>query len=107
MLFKFVSKAVEGIQNQIMGQLRSVQDEVQGPINSMVGVIVGGAWVGDDADAMSNEITTKVIPMVQDLIAAIGGINTGVTQASDLIKSTDAKAAGVVDDLISTFGSIF
>jgi hypothetical protein len=107
MLFKFVRKAVEAVQNQIMGQLRSVQDEVQGPINSLVGVIVGGAWIGDDADAMTNEITTKVVPMVQDLIAAIGGISSGVTQASDLISATDAKASGVVDDLVSTFSGIF
>lgn len=107
MLFKFMRKGIEAAQNQIMGQLRSVQDQVQSPINSFVGVIVGGAWVGDDANAMTNEITTVVLPMVTDLMAAIGGINTGIMQTMDLIESTDKKAAGVVDDLVSTFASIF
>jgi len=107
MLFKFIRKGVEAVQNQIMGQLRSVQDEVQGPITALVGVITGGAWIGDDADAMANEITTVVVPMVADLMAAIGGISTGVTRAMDLITDTDTKAAGVVDDLVGTFSSIF
>ena len=107
MLFKFIRKGIEAAQNQIMGQLRSVQDEVQGPINSLVGVITGGAWVGDDADAMANEITSVVVPMVADLLAAIGGISTGITQAMDKITDTDTKARGVVEDLVSTFSSIF
>jgi len=107
MLFKFIRKAVDGPLNQIMGQLKSVQDQVESPVKSLVGVITGGAWVGTDADAMANEITTKVVPMIADLLAAIGGMNTGITQAANLIESTDAKAHGVVEELVGVFGSIF
>jgi len=107
MLFKFIRKAVDGALNQIMGQLKSVQDQVESPISSLVSVITGGAWEGSDADAMSNEITKVVLPMVADLIAAIGGMNTGISQAADLIESTDSKAHGVVEDLVGVFGSIF
>lgn len=106
-MFKFLRKGVEAVQNQIMGQLRSVQDEVQGPINSLVGVITGGAWIGDDADAMANEITTVVVPMVADLLAAIGGISTGITRAVDLVSETESKATSAVNDLVGTFSSIF
>jgi hypothetical protein len=107
MLFKLVFKAVQGVQQQIMGQLRAMQDDVMSPIDRLVNEIMGGAWVGDDADAMVNEIRTTVIPMVQELIAAIGGINTGVGRSLDLFQSTDTQAAGRVDDLVGTFSSIF
>jgi hypothetical protein len=107
MLFKFIRKSVDAALNQIMNQLKSVQDQVESPISNLVGVIMGGAWEGDDADAMSNEITNVVMPMVADLIAAIGGMNTGISQAADLIEDTDSKAQGVVEDLVGVFGAIF
>lgn len=106
MLFKFIRKAVDGALNQITNQLKSVQDEVEGPISKLVGVITGGAWEGTDADAMANEITTVVLPMVADLIAAIGGMNTGISQAANLIEDTDTKAHGVVEELVGVFSSI-
>jgi hypothetical protein len=107
MLFKLINKAVEGIQQQIMGQLRSMTDDVMSPIDRLISEILSGAWVGDDADAMVNEIRTVVIPMVQELIAAIGGINTGVGRSLDLFHQTDTQAAGKVDDLVGVFSSIF
>jgi len=107
MLFKFIRKAVDGALNQIMGQLKSVQDSVESPISSLVSTITGGAWEGDDADAMANEITTVVLPMVADLIASIGGMNTGISAAANLIEDTDKKAHGIVEDLVGSFGSIF
>jgi len=107
MLFKFMRKAVDGVINQITSQLKSVQDTVESPINSLVGVITGGAWIGDDADAMSNEITKVVIPMVMDLIASIGGMSTGIGQAADNIEAADSKASGAVEELVGVFSSIF
>jgi hypothetical protein len=56
---------------------------------------------------MANEITTVVLPMVADLIAAIAGMNTGISAAANLIEDTDKKAHGVVEDLVGVFGSIF
>jgi hypothetical protein len=107
MLFKFLSKGVEAVQNQIMGQLRSVQDEVQSPITSMLNTVMSDAWIGDDAESMANEISTVVMPMVADLIAAIGGINTGITRAIGLINETEQKATSQINDLVGTFSSIF
>lgn len=107
MLFKFIRKAVDGVLNQIMGQLKSVQDSVEAPIGKLLSTITSGAWEGDDADAMANEIGTVVMPMVADLIAAIGGMNTGISQAANLIEDTDTKAHGVVEDLVGIFGSIY
>jgi len=107
MLFSFIADAVDNVIDQITGQLKSVADDVESPINSLVGVITGGAWEGDDATAMVEEITTVVLPMVAELIAAIAGISTGVGNAAQLVQDTDAKAEGLVGDLVNTFGSIF
>lgn len=107
MLFKFMSKAVEGIVGQITQQLKGVQDSVESPITKLVGEITGGAWQGEDADAMSDEITKVVIPMVADLIAAIGGMSTNITQAAKNIQDADKKALDMVEDLVGDFASIF
>jgi hypothetical protein len=107
MFFSFVSDAVEGVLSQILNQGKVVQDAVEAPVNSLLGVIMGGAWQGEDADAMSGEITSVVLPMVADLIAAIFGMSSGITQAADAIKAADDSALGVVEDLVSTFSSIF
>lgn len=106
-MFSFISDAVEGVLNQILNQGKVVQDAVESPINSLLSTIMGGAWEGDDADAMANEITSVVLPMVADLIAAIFGMSSGLTQASDNIKNADDKALGIVEDLVGVFSSIF
>jgi len=107
MLFSFIADAVDNVIDQITGQLKSVTDDVESPINSLVGVITGGAWEGDDATAMVEEITTVVLPMVAELIAAIAGISTGVSNAAQLVQDTDAKAEGIVGEVVELFGSIF
>jgi hypothetical protein len=107
MLFSFIADAVGNVVDQIMGQLKSVSDDVESPINALVGQITGGAWEGDDATAMVEEITTVVLPMVAELIAAIAGISTGIGNAAQLIQDTDSKAEGIVGELVNVFGSIF
>jgi hypothetical protein len=108
MFFSFVSDAVEGVLGQIMQQGKVVQDAVEDPVNGFISTITGGAWEGDDADAMTQELTSVVLPMVADLIAAIFGMNSGITQAADNIKNADNSALGIVEDLVGgLFSSIF
>lgn len=106
-MFSFISDAVEGVLSQILSQGKVVQDAVESPVNSLLGVIMNGAWQGEDADAMANEITSVVLPMVADLIAAIFGMSSGITQAADNIKNADNQALGVVEDLVGVFQGIF
>jgi hypothetical protein len=106
-MFKFMRKAVDGIMSQITNQLSSVRDAVESPIKEQLKTILDGAWAGDDAEAMANEIDKVVLPMVADLLAAIGGMNTGISQATDNIDKADKKAHGVVEELVGVFGSIF
>jgi hypothetical protein len=106
-MFSFISDAVEGVLNEILNQGKVVQDAVESPVNALLGTIMGGAWEGDDADAMANEITSVVLPMVADLIAAIFGMSSGITQSADNIKNADNQALGIVEDLVGVFQSIF
>jgi hypothetical protein len=106
-MFSFISDAVEGVLNQILNQGKVVQDAVEAPVNSLLGVVMSDAWVGDDADAMANEITSVVLPMIADLIAAIFGMSSGITQSADNIKNADNQALGIVEDLVGVFQAIF
>ena len=106
--FSFISDAVEGVLGQILQQGKVVQDAVEDPVNNFISTITGGAWEGDDADAMVNELTSVVLPMVADLIAAIFGMNSGISQAAENIKNADNSALGIVEDLVGgLFSSIF
>lgn len=106
-MFTFVSDSVGNIVGQIARQITTVQDTVESPISTLLSTITQGAWEGEDADAMANEISSVVIPMVNDLLTAITGMSGGINQASDNVKNADTKALGIVEDLVGVFQGIF
>ncbi len=99
----FARKIVETVTNTIMQQLRIVEAAAQQPIQGFMQEILGGAWEGDDADAFVGEIQSEVLPLLAELLSAIGGCNISLGGAIDAIDRADQKAAGIFEDLIGSF----
>lgn len=99
----FARKIVESVMQQIMQQLKIVENAVSQPIQAIVQEILGGAWEGDDADAFVADIQSNVLPVLAELLAAIGGCNISINGAMDAIDKADQKAASIFEDLAGSF----
>lgn len=105
-IFSCVMGEVQDIVNQVVQQSNIVQDVV-GNINGGMGPITGGAWVGAGADAFIEEVQSRLIPEIMQLIASISGFGGGITSAMDIISQGDNDIFGVVSNLGDVFDSIF
>lgn len=104
-----IMKMLAGPTMEIVGHITQqigIMEDVRSRVGSMSQAL-GGAWVGQDADAFMQEIATRVIPEIMDLIAAIGGMPGGFSQMMDITRGADSNARGRIAGLGDMFGSIF
>jgi hypothetical protein len=104
-IMKMLQGPVEDIVGRITQQLNMVED-VQQQINGFAGGIPN-VWVGEDANAFLEEVQTRVIPEIADLIAAIGGMPGGLGNMMSIMHSADSESRGLVGGLGDMFGGIF
>jgi hypothetical protein len=89
----------------IMQQINFVEEilaEVRGFIPG-----IEGAWVGDDADAFVEEISSRLVPEINAAIASVGGMHVGIARAVEVILTADRKARSIVSDLEHVIDGIF
>lgn len=104
-----IMKMLAGPTQEIIGRITqqiNVMEDVRGRVGSMSQAL-GGAWVGQDADAFMQEIATRVIPEIMDLIASIAGMPGGFSKMMDMTRAADSAARGRIGGLSDMFGSIF
>jgi len=105
-IFSCVIDEVQDVVNQVTQNAKQVEDMVGGIRNGMQ-PIQGGAWVGEGANAFIEEVTTRLIPEVMQLIASIMGFGGGITSAFNVIEQADNDVFGIVGSLGDVFDSIF
>lgn len=95
-----VSNVISGIAQQ--------QQIVTGVMQQIMGFIpkVQAAWIGGDANEFAADVNRKVIPAIQNVIAAIGGVNININKATDVVDQADAKVKGLVGGLEDMFKNI-
>ncbi len=104
-----VMKLLQGPIMDVVGRITqqiNILQEVHGQFGNFASAL-GGAWIGADADAFIQEVQTRLIPEIMDLIASIGGMPGGLNQAMDIMHGADHKAGGLASALGDTFGGIF
>jgi len=107
-ILTFVAKAaVQEIIGQIMQQIDIVQDQVESPLRSLAQPIMDGAWTGEGADAFLDEMETRVIPEILDIIEAATNFGGSVGGALDIFDEVDDAVGGIVDSTVDFFDSIF
>lgn len=98
---QIITSDVQSYVSQISQQAKA-GDDMLGQIKSLMGPITGGAWKGKGADAFTQDILTKYIPEVMQLIAAIAGMSSGLGSGLDIFEQADNSASSAAGGLLES-----
>jgi WXG100 family type VII secretion target len=104
MFLQFLRGEVDNVMSGVKQQQQIVSG-VLDQINSYVPK-VQAAWIGGDANEFAADVGRKIVPAMNALIAAIGGINVNLTKATNVIDQADAKVKSMADSLGDLFDKI-
>src|SRR3989304_10074363 len=87
--FQFIRDSVSSVISGITQQ----QQITTGVMQQIMGFVpkIQAAWIGGDANEFAADVQRKVIPAIQNVIAAIGGGNINLKKAPDVFDKADAK----------------
>ncbi len=106
-LFKFIDDLVGNVANQILQQVRVVQDAVTSPLRALVQQVVGGIWKGDGSVRFVNEMTNEVIPMLVNIMNVNTSFASAIKKSQDRMNQAIKQSTGQVQTLFDVFGQIF
>ncbi|HRV91765.1 MAG TPA: hypothetical protein P5526_06350 [Anaerolineae bacterium] len=103
-LMRLARKLLESALGQLTKQFNVIDDQVLNPLNKIVDIVSGGAWIGEGANAFMDEINTLVIPKVTSIGTEIDVTKTLVIKAEDLIVQADERVSQLVNSqLVDAF----
>ncbi len=86
-----------------ISQQAQLGEQVSGAIRGAANPLLGGMWRGQGANAFGDELMTRFMPQLADLIAAIGGFSLNLNQATGLLEEADDAASGVINGVVDMF----
>jgi WXG100 family type VII secretion target len=101
------------IADEIVEQINTYQKQNQqceqtvGNIRQGMNPIQGGAWVGQGATAFIQEVISKLIPDIMQLIAAIAGFGGGMGKALNIMQNADKMVSGIASQAANIFDRVF
>ena len=101
---QFIRADVGSVISGVSGQKQIVSGLLD-QINAAV-PRVQSAWIGGDADEFASDVSRKLIPAMNNLIAAIAGTNVNIAKATDVVDQADRKVKGLADQLAGIFKKI-
>lgn len=105
-VFSFIADEIEEQFNQYKRQAEQTE-RVVNTIRTGMNPIQGGAWIGQGARAFIQEVMTRVIPQIMELIAAIAGFGGNIGKALNIMNQADKMVGGIARQLGDVFDSIF
>lgn len=106
-IFKLMFDVVDGVVNQIMSQVRIIEDAVTSPLRGLVGQVMGGIWKGDGADKFVQEMTQEVIPMLVNIMNVNNSYSSAIQRSINRMRQAEQQAAQQANTLMEVFGQIF
>jgi hypothetical protein len=106
-IFKFIDDLVGNVANQILQQVRIVQDAVTSPLRALVQQVVGGIWKGDGSVRFVNEMTNEVIPMLVNIMNVNTSFAGAIKKSQDRMNQAIKQSTSQVQTLFDVFGQIF
>jgi uncharacterized protein YukE len=105
-IFTFIAGEIEDSIQQCSKQSDTCERTVSN-IRGGLNPIQGGAWTGQGARAFIQEVITRVIPQIMELIAAIMGFGGKMSNALNIIGNADKMVKGIVGQVSSVFDKVF
>lgn len=106
-IFKLMFDVVDGVINQIMSQVKIIEEAVTSPLRALVGQVTGGIWRGDGADKFVQEMTSEVIPMLVNIMNVNNSYSSAIRRSLDRMNQAEQQAAQVANTLMEVFGQIY
>jgi WXG100 family type VII secretion target len=105
-IFQYVVGEVDDVANSLMQQANQCED-MSSTVRNQAEGLVGGVWTGADADAFLQEVVTRFIPEVAELVAAIGGFSISLGSAVQIVTVMDDDVIGKANQLYDTFSQVY
>lgn len=105
-IFTVIANNVENHIQQTSRQADTC-DRVVGNIRGGMNPLQGGGWDGNGARAFFQEVLTKTIPLLMELIAAILGWGGNIGKGLNIMKGADKAVSGIVGQVSGIFEKIF
>jgi len=86
--------SLESIANQFSQQASQVE-QLSHKIDSLVGSLEGGGWIGRGAQAFYNEMRDEVIPGVERLCQALEDGSSAIKQIANIISQAEQEAGSL------------
>ena len=106
-IFKLMFDVVDGVINQIMSQVKIIEEAVTSPLRALVGQVTGGIWRGDGADKFVQEMTSEVIPMLVNIMNVNNSYSSAIRRSIDRMNQAEQQAAQAANTLMEVFGQIY
>ncbi len=106
-IFRLMFDVVDGVINQIMSQVRIIEEAVTSPLRALVGQVTGGIWRGDGADKFVQEMTSEVIPMLVNIMNVNSSYSSAIRRSIDRMNQAEQQAAQAANTLMEVFGQIY
>jgi len=106
-LLRTATGAVDAVVNILARQQNALQDQVRGTIQTIIGQVTGGVWVGAGADAFVQELQSEFLPLSASLDNSLGRMIQSVRSAQNIVEQADNQAAQVVDAWTDIVDAIF
>jgi uncharacterized protein YukE len=105
---KFLMKIARKVLEAVLVKLIVESDVVKDLIEKIRGYFptLTDAWEGEDRDAFIDDVTRNYLPEVQRLLQAIMGIKTGVSDALNVMDTTDDDSASTARDIRDAFSKV-
>jgi len=106
-IFKLMYDVVDGVINQIISQVKVIEDAVTSPLRAAVGQVMGGIWKGDGANKFAEEMTTEVIPMLVNIMNINNRYSSAIRRSVERMNQAEQQAAQAANTLMEVFGQIY
>ena len=103
-LMRVARRVLEGVLNTVNQQAVAAQAIIDEVVSDIIPSLE--QWEGDDADAFRTEVNDRLLPQIMALVSTINTMSSRITQAEEIITSTDNQLVSRVDELSDTFRSI-
>lgn len=99
-LIRLARKILESVLSQLTQQFNVVQEQALAPVRTIIQQVTGGMWVGDGADAFTEELSSLMVPGIGRVGDAITQKISNLNGAREVIDRADTEIRNLISSRI-------